>query len=153
VPGTTNAGLAVNEERLRQMAGVTPEEVDAVDGSGLDRSDKASCSVLQRVVANGPPQLGEGLPIAGRNGTLFKRFIGTPAAGRVRAKTGSLEGVVGLSGLATGQNGRNVAFSLIANDLPSASAGAGLQDRVVNVLATCPRAPTPDELAPNPPAG
>lgn len=153
VPGTTNAGLAVIEDRLRQLAGVAPEEVDAVDGSGLDRSDKASCSVLQRVVANGPPQLGEGLPIAGRNGTLFKRFIGTPAAGRVRAKTGSLEGVVGLSGLATGPNGRNVAFSLIANDLPSASAGAGLQDRVVNVLATFPRAPAPDELAPKPPAG
>ncbi|MDP1803691.1 MAG: D-alanyl-D-alanine carboxypeptidase/D-alanyl-D-alanine-endopeptidase, partial [Acidimicrobiales bacterium] len=153
VPGTTNAGLAIVEERLRQMAGVAPEEVDAVDGSGLDRSDKASCSVLQRVVATGPPQLNDGLPIAGRNGTLHRRFIGTPAAGRVRAKTGSLEGVVGLSGLATGQNGRNVAFSLIANDLPSASAGAGLQDRVVNVLATFPRAPAPEELGPRSPAG
>jgi D-alanyl-D-alanine carboxypeptidase/D-alanyl-D-alanine-endopeptidase (penicillin-binding protein 4) len=153
VQGTTNAGLAVVEERLRQMAGVAPEEVDAVDGSGLDRSDKASCSVLQRVVATGPPQLNDGLPIAGRNGTLHRRFIGTPAAGRVRAKTGSLEGVVGLSGLATGQNGRNLAFSLIANDLPSASAGAGLQDRVVNVLATFPRAPAPEELGPKSPAG
>lgn len=153
VPGTTNAGLAVIDERLRQMAGVAPDEVDAVDGSGLDRSDKTTCSVLQRVVATGPAELGEGLPIAGRNGTLFKRFVGTPAAGRVRAKTGSLEGVVGLSGLATGQNGRNLAFSLIANDLPSASAGAGLQDRVVNVLATFPRAPAPEELGPKPPAG
>jgi serine-type D-Ala-D-Ala carboxypeptidase/endopeptidase (penicillin-binding protein 4) len=152
VPGSTNAGLAVIEERLRQMAGVSPEEVDAVDGSGLDRSDKASCSVLQRVVATGPPQLNDGLPIAGRNGTLHRRFIGTPAAGKVRAKTGSLEGVVGLSGLATGQNGRNIAFSLIANDLPSASAGAGLQDRVVNVLATYPRAPAPEELGPRSPA-
>jgi D-alanyl-D-alanine carboxypeptidase/D-alanyl-D-alanine-endopeptidase (penicillin-binding protein 4) len=153
VPGTTNAGLAVIEDRLRQMAGVAPEEVDAVDGSGLDRSDKASCSVLQRVIATGPQQLGEALPIAGRNGTLFRRFIGTPAAGRVRAKTGTLEGVAGLSGLATGQNGRNVAFSLIANDLPSAAAGAGLQDRVVNVLATFPRAPAAEELGPKPPAG
>ena len=153
VQGTTNAGLAVVEERLRQMAGVAPDEVDAVDGSGLDRSDKASCSVLQRVVATGPPQLNDGLPIAGRNGPLHRRFIGTPAAGRVRAKTGSLEGVVGLSGLATGQNGRNVAFSLIANDLPSASAGAGLQDRVVNVLATFPRAPAPEALGPKSPAG
>ena len=153
VPGSTNAGLAIVEERLRQMAGVAPEEVDAVDGSGLDRTDKASCSVLQRVVATGPPQLNDGLPIAGRNGTLHRRFIGTPAAGRVRAKTGSLEGVVGLSGLATGRNGRNIAFSLIANDLPSSSAGAGLQDRVVNVLAAFPRGPAAEELGPKPPAG
>jgi len=153
VPGSTNAGLAIVEERLRQMAGVSPEEVDAVDGSGLDRNDKTSCSVLQRVVATGPPQLNDGLPIAGRNGTLWRRFVGTPAAGRVRAKTGSLEGVVGLSGLATGQNGRNVAFSLIANDLPSSSAGAGLQDRIVNVLAAFPRGPAPEQLGPKSPPG
>jgi serine-type D-Ala-D-Ala carboxypeptidase/endopeptidase (penicillin-binding protein 4) len=148
VPGTTAAGLAAISEKLKQMAAVTPEEVAAVDGSGLDRSDKASCAVLQRVVANGPAGLSEGLPVAGRNGTLFRRFLGTPAAGKVRAKTGSLEGVAGLSGLATGQNGRNVAFSLIANELPSTSAGAGLQDRVVNVLAAFPRAPSVDVLGP-----
>jgi D-alanyl-D-alanine carboxypeptidase/D-alanyl-D-alanine-endopeptidase (penicillin-binding protein 4) len=153
VPGTTAAGLAAIDERLGRLAGVNPEEVDAVDGSGLDRSDKVSCAVLQRVVATGPPGLSEGLPIAGRNGTLFRRFLNTPAAGKVRAKTGSLEGVAGLSGVATGQNGRIVAFSLIANELPSTSAGVGLQDRVVNVLATFPRAPAPAELAPKPPAG
>lgn len=147
-PGTTAAGLAAITEKLKQMAGIMPEEVAAVDGSGLDRSDKASCAVLQRVVATGPPGLADGLPIAGRNGTLFRRFLGTAAAGKVRAKTGSLEGVAGLSGLATGQNGRNVAFSLLANELPSTSAGVGLQDRVMNVLAGFPRGPSPDQLAP-----
>ena len=147
-PGSTAAGLRAISEKLKQMAGITPEEVTAVDGSGLDRGDRASCAVLQRVVANGPAGLSEGLPVAGRNGTLFRRFLGTPAAGKVRAKTGSLEGVSGLSGLATGQHGRDVAFSLIANELPSMSAGAGLQDRVVNVLAGFPRAPSPEQLGP-----
>ena len=149
-PGSTTAGLATMAERLRQVAGMTPEEMTTVDGSGLDRTDRLTCSVLQRVVAqagdSGP--LTRGLPQAGRNGTLFRRFLGTPAAGRVRAKTGSLEGVVGLSGYATGQGGRSIAFSLLANELPSNSAGAGLQDRVANVLAGFPRAPSPDELAP-----
>lgn len=153
VAGTTAGGLAAIDERLGRLAGVSPEEVDAVDGSGLDRSDKVSCAVLQRVVATGPPGLSEGLPIAGRNGTLFRRFLNTPAAGKVRAKTGSLEGVAGLSGVATGAGGRTVAFSLIANELPSTSAGAGLQDRVVNVLAAFPRAPTAAELGPKPAAG
>lgn len=151
VPGTTTAGLSAIDARLRQMAGITPEQVAAVDGSGLDRSDKASCAVLQRVVASGPAGLTEGLPVAGRNGTLFRRFLGTPAAGKVRAKTGSLAGVAGLSGLAAGQDGRTLAFSLIANELPSASAGVGLQDRVVNVLAAFPRAPSPEELGPKTP--
>ncbi len=148
VPGSTAAGLAVVADRLRQMAGVSAEEVAAIDGSGLDRGDKVSCSVLQRVVAGAPPALAAGLPVAGRNGTLFRRFLGTPAAGRVWAKTGSLEGVAGLSGFVTGQGNRNVSFSLLLNDLPTAAAGAALQDRVVNVLAAFPRAPSADELGP-----
>lgn len=150
VPGSTAAGLAVVADRLRQLAGVTDGEVSAVDGSGLDRSDRVTCSVLQRVLASagdGGP-LVQGLPAAGRNGTLYKRFVGAPAAGRVRAKTGSLEGVVGLAGFVTAQGDRTLAFSLLANDLPSNAAGAGLQDRVANVMAGYPRAPTVEELGP-----
>jgi len=147
-PGTTAAGLSAVADRLRQLAGVTPEEVATVDGSGLDRGDKVTCSVLQRVVAQSPPALAAGLPVAGRNGTLFRRFLGSPAAGKVWAKTGSLEGVAGLSGFVTAKDNRNVAFSLISNDLPSMSVGAGLQDRVVNVLSAYPRAPSPDALGP-----
>ena len=149
-PGSTTAGLAAVAERLRQLVGVTPEEMTAVDGSGLDRGDRLSCGLLQRVLAQGGESgsLAQGLPLAGRNGTLFRRFLGTPAAGRVRAKTGSLEGVVGLSGYATGQGGYTLAFSLLANDLPSMSAGAGLQDRVANVLSGYPKAPSVAELGP-----
>lgn len=152
-PGTTAAGLAAIAEELRQLAAVSPEEMTMVDGSGLDRGDRLTCGLLQRVVAQAGDAgaLTDGLPVAGRNGTLFRRFLGTPAAGRVRAKTGSLEGVAALSGYITGQDGRNVAFSLLANELPSMSAGAGLQDRVMNALARYPQGPTPDELAPKPP--
>jgi D-alanyl-D-alanine carboxypeptidase/D-alanyl-D-alanine-endopeptidase (penicillin-binding protein 4) len=109
-----------------------------------------TCEALQRVVAQAPAGLAVGLPVAGRNGTLFRRFLGTPAAGKVSAKTGSLEGVAGLSGYVTGVTNRSIAFTLLANDLASMSAGAGMQDRVVNVLAAFPRAPSPDELGPQP---
>ncbi len=149
-PGSTVSGLSAIAERLRLLAGVTPEEMAVVDGSGLDRGDKLTCSVLQRVVAQSPGALAAGLPVAGRNGTLFRRFLGTPAAGRVSAKTGSLEGVAGLSGFVTGQGNRNISFTLLSNDLTSASAGVGLQDRVVNVLSAYPRGPAADQLAPRP---
>ena len=155
-PGSTTAGLAVVVDRLGQTAGIAAEDVVMVDGSGLDRGNKATCEALQRVVAQGPAALAAGLPVAGRNGTLFRRFLGTPAAGRVWAKTGSLQGVTGLSGYVTGTANGNVAFTLLANDLPSMSVGAGMQDRVVKVLAAFPRAPSPGELEPKPagaPAG
>lgn len=154
VAGTTTAGLAAVQDRLRQLVGASSEELVAVDGSGLDRGDRLTCGLLQRVLATegeaGP--LAQGLPQAGRNGTLFRRFLGTPAAGKVRAKTGSLEGVVGLSGFVSARGGRTLSFSLLANDLPGMSVGAGLQDRVANVMSGYPRAPAPEELGPKPPA-
>jgi D-alanyl-D-alanine carboxypeptidase/D-alanyl-D-alanine-endopeptidase (penicillin-binding protein 4) len=88
--------------------------------------------------------------VAGQTGTLIRRFLDTPAVGKVRAKTGSLNGVAGLSGWITGGDGRSLEFSLIANDLPSESAGMALQDRLVAALATYPKAPAPEEIGPEP---
>lgn len=151
-PGTTAAGLAAVAGQLRQVAGIGPDEVSTVDGSGLDRSDRLNCAVLQRLLSHGGDAgpLGQSLPVAGKNGTLFKRFLGATTAGKVRAKTGSLEGVTALSGFETAKDGRTLTFSLLANDLPNASAGGALQDKVVAVLAGYPRGPAADELAPKP---
>ena len=82
------------------------------------------------------------------NGTLHRRFVNTPAAGKVRAKTGSLEGVAGLSGWASTQDGTAMAFALLANRLPTMAAGSALQDRVAAAVASYPQAPPPGEPAP-----
>ena len=157
-PGSTAAGLGAVSAQLQKLAGVGPDEMATVDGSGLDRSDKVTCGLLQRVLdrSGETGDVGRNLPQAGLNGTLWKRFLGTPAAGKVRAKTGSLDGVVGLAGFATARDGRDLTFTLLANDLPTASIGSALQDKVVGVLAGYPRGPGADELSPrpsSPPAG
>jgi len=41
----------------------------------------------------------DSLPLAARTGTLSRRLVGTPAAGTVRAKTGTMTGVAALSGV------------------------------------------------------
>jgi D-alanyl-D-alanine carboxypeptidase/D-alanyl-D-alanine-endopeptidase (penicillin-binding protein 4) len=149
--GTTTAGLGVIRAAAAE-AGLPAAALNTADGSGLDRGDRLSCDLLQAVLtqakADGP--LASGLPVAGQTGTLVRRFLGTDAAGKVRAKTGSLSGVVGLSGWATGHDGAVLIFSMVANDLPSEGAGAGLQDRLAVALASYPRAPAPDDLAPAP---
>ena len=43
--------------------------------------------------------LWDGLPVAGVNGTLIDQLADTPLAGKVRGKTGSLDGVSGLLGM------------------------------------------------------
>lgn len=48
------------------------------------------------------------LAVAGRDATLARRLVGTHAAGRVRAKTGSIHGIPAFAGYAHGEGGTNV---------------------------------------------
>jgi D-alanyl-D-alanine carboxypeptidase/D-alanyl-D-alanine-endopeptidase (penicillin-binding protein 4) len=150
--GSTAAGLAVVRDELASM-GLPMNGFAAVDGSGLDRSDRLTCDLLEaaltKVGDDGP--LAQGMPLAGEDGTLARRFVGTPAAGRIRAKTGSLEGVVGLSGWATARDGQPIQFSFLANGLPRGGAGPQLETRVVTALVAYPEAPPPGELEPEAP--
>ncbi|MDQ1439938.1 MAG: hypothetical protein QOG97_166 [Acidimicrobiaceae bacterium] len=158
---TTAAGVAAIQAALT-ADGLPTTGLHMVDGSGLDRSDRVTCQLtLAALVRSGPDgAIGRGLPIAGKSGTLVRRMVATPAAGRLRAKTGSLEGVAALSGFvspvpgpipsngASGATG--VAFSLISNASPSLSAGDALGDRVGVALAQFPQAPPVADLAPLP---
>ena len=150
--GSTRAGLEVLRSTLAGL-GLPGDGVAATDGSGLDRSNRLTCDLLQATLAAGGEQgvVSRALPVAGRSGTLARRFAGSPADGKVRAKTGSLRGVSGLTGWTTALDGRSLQFSLVANDLPSDRAGTALQDRVVSALATWPEAPPVSEVAPRPP--
>ena len=72
------------------------------------------------------------LPVAGRSGTLDSRMRGTVAAGRVRAKTGTLNEASALSGYVR----RRYAFSVIQNGSPLSIYWARrAQDRFATVLA------------------
>ncbi len=149
--GTTTAGLAVIKDALSTLR-LAADGLASVDGSGLDRSDRLSCDTLQATLAQGGESgdLGKNLPVAGRNGTLAKRFLATPAAGKVKAKTGSLKGVSALSGWTGTADGRSLQFALIANELPNDASGAGLEDRVVSALVTWPQAPAQADVSPLP---
>jgi D-alanyl-D-alanine carboxypeptidase/D-alanyl-D-alanine-endopeptidase (penicillin-binding protein 4) len=55
------------------------------------------------------------LPIAGLTGTLKYRLKNTPAQGRVRAKTGSMTGVISLSGYVEPSQYSPLVFSIIVD--------------------------------------
>ena len=148
--GTTSAGIGVVRDTLAQ-AGLPVGQFASVDGSGLDRSDRASCALLMAALDRSGPggAVAAGFPVAGRDGTLAKRFVGNPAAGRLRAKTGSLDGVVGLTGFVDPLAGGDpLAFSLLVNDLPRDALGRALQEQVGAILARYPESPAPEALAP-----
>lgn len=141
---TTAAGVSVIRNHMASLH-LAVNQLVSVDGSGLDRSDRATCGLLLVALTAGkhPAELAAGLPVAGKDGTLFDRFKNNPAAGRLRAKTGSLTGVAALSGFVD-----QLSFSMVANELPRDAVGRALQEQVGAALARYPDAPKPDELAP-----
>ncbi|MFG2875009.1 D-alanyl-D-alanine carboxypeptidase/D-alanyl-D-alanine-endopeptidase [Streptomyces sp. NPDC048337] len=115
------------------------------DGSGLNRADRVSAGLLTGILAKaaepGHPELRPvltGLPVAGFTGTLRARNAGTsPAAGLVRAKTGTLTGVNSLSGTVVDPGGRLLAFAfLTANSADGAAAEKGLDKLAAAVAST-----------------
>ncbi|MGI4791727.1 MAG: D-alanyl-D-alanine carboxypeptidase, partial [Janthinobacterium lividum] len=77
------------------------------------------------------------LPIAGVDGTLKSRMVGTSAQNNVHAKTGTLSQARALSGYVTSRSGQLYVFSLLMNNFPGDARSAGtVQDQFVEWLAS-----------------
>jgi D-alanyl-D-alanine carboxypeptidase/D-alanyl-D-alanine-endopeptidase (penicillin-binding protein 4) len=77
----------------------------------------------------------ESLPVAGLDGTLRRRFAGTMLAGRIFAKTGSLNATNALAGWLTTASGKTLTFAIYANDVPEDVSATAFMDRALLALA------------------
>ncbi|WP_066478842.1 MULTISPECIES: D-alanyl-D-alanine carboxypeptidase/D-alanyl-D-alanine endopeptidase [unclassified Sphingomonas] len=75
------------------------------------------------------------LPVGGVDGTLARRFKGTPLEGRVFAKTGSLNATSALSGYLVARSGRMLTFALFANDVPAGGSATPAMDAALVAIA------------------
>ncbi|MGI9226644.1 MAG: D-alanyl-D-alanine carboxypeptidase [Candidatus Nanopelagicaceae bacterium] len=119
--------------------------VKAKDGSGLSHEDRASANTLVQVLLrmHSNPKFEsaiKGLPVGGISGTLQNRFIKTApqTVGLVRAKTGSLNGVVALAGyIESGEH--QYAFAILADRLQrgyyAESAARATIDKILGRIA------------------
>lgn len=116
------------------------------DGSGLNRADKVSAGLLTALLAKAAdpqrPQLRPvltGLPVAGFTGTLRTRNSGaSPAAGLLRAKTGTLTGVNSLAGTVVDPSGRLLAFAFLTANAADPGAAEKALDKLAAAVATAP---------------
>jgi D-alanyl-D-alanine carboxypeptidase/D-alanyl-D-alanine-endopeptidase (penicillin-binding protein 4) len=145
--GTPEAGRTVVQEVLDRW-GIPRDAYSQTDGSGLSRYDyvcaETLVTILRRMYTD--PRHKEpflaALPVGGEDGTLARRFVGTAAAGNVRAKTGSIANVRALSGYVTSAGGEPLVFSIIANNFtaPQSAIDAATDEAVVRLATFVRRA-------------
>ncbi len=145
-PPTTTAGTEAIAEAMERRA-VRTDRLSALDGSGLSPESRLTCGTLIDAVNVADPTIDEGYADAAESGTLAVRFVGSPFAGELHAKTGQLNGVVGLAGILDGSGARpEIRFAFLANGDFDQDGGQSLQAAVVEALSTYPEAPPVDEL-------
>ncbi len=141
LPGTTAKGTQAISEYLGQI-GIPAADYALVNGSGLSRNVTLRPSVIAKVLVdmwNNPsvgPEFLTTLSVGGRDGTLRSRFREEAMAGRVRGKTGTLNGVHCLTGYVRSQDDHVYAFAFLVNDIDGAlSRARRAHDRLVGALA------------------
>ena len=138
--GTYDAGREAEIGYLKSL-GITLEECDLCDGSGVSRKNNVTASAVCRLLetlGKAPvfAVLYDDLPIGGVDGTLRRRFMDQLAATTVHAKTGTLTGACALSGYVKAKSGNTYIFSVLMNNYSCKVAEArSLQDRIVEEVA------------------
>jgi D-alanyl-D-alanine carboxypeptidase/D-alanyl-D-alanine-endopeptidase (penicillin-binding protein 4) len=137
----TSEDLGIRElNKFLAETGIKRGEVIFEEGSGLSRDNltapNATVALLQYMNRHKCAQVYlDALPIAGVDGTLKNRMKGTPAAGNVRAKTGTLRWANTISGYVTTAAGEHLVFSLMINRYYEVRPVRGDLDTVVVLLA------------------
>ncbi len=150
--GSTAAGAWVVRHTMLRLR-IHPQ---VVDGSGLSRADHTSphqvVVLLNALRANAA--LRDGLPVAGRTGTLAYRMRGTSAQDRCQAKTGTLSNVSALAGYCTAANGHLLAFAFIENGVYTPTAKVAEDKLAIALARSRPSGSAPSSTpAPTPPGG
>jgi D-alanyl-D-alanine carboxypeptidase/D-alanyl-D-alanine-endopeptidase (penicillin-binding protein 4) len=140
LPGTTDNGILVVRDYLEGL-GLDLEGQTIANGSGLTRLGGIRPELLTAVMVDMyddrqvGPEFRSALAIGGLDGTLRSRFGDEDEVGRVRGKTGSLDGVHCLTGYVEAADGRVYAFAFLVNRIPGPlSRARQLHDAFVRVL-------------------
>lgn len=146
-PGSNDGATATVYKQVQDL-GIPMAGLRLADVSGLSLGNQVSAAQLSEIVraitSGTEPTLRAaigGFPVAGLTGTLGNRYTDPSTArgaGLVRAKTGTLNSVIALSGYVVDADGRLLVFSFIGNGLePGAAGNKTALDRSASALASC----------------
>ena len=138
-----SGSIADGQAAVRRMlgaAGVERWRYDLADGSGMSSYNRVSPKGMVRFLrwTQGQPwgaAFRATLPVGGVDGTLRRRFFGTPLAGKVFAKTGTLNAASALAGFMIGASGRTLTFASYAADMPEDGSASATVDKALLLIA------------------
>ena len=146
--GSTAAGLAAAKDQLAKWK--LDKEVLLFDGSGLASDGRISCDVFMSLLNSFSASMPGLMAIAGETGTIRDTFDGTPVAGKLRAKTGTLNGVKALVGYLPVTNSDPVIFSMLMNKsgIDNQSSYRPIWYSLADVLNRASVSPSVEQLTP-----
>ena len=111
----------ITRKFLTEKVKLNSKDFNLDDGSGLSKYNKITTKSIAKLLEYSTKQdyfevFFNSLPIAGKDGTLLKRFKNKPLYLNLRAKTGYIKGVSSLSGFFKGKDNETYVFSIIVND-------------------------------------
>lgn len=145
----TSAGQTSERRGIAELnkflvkAGIKRDETIFDEGSGLSRENLTTPNATVTLLGymSHRPDFAvyyDALPIAGVDGTLRNRFKGTPVAGNLHAKTGTLHWANSLSGYMTNAAGEHLVISMMLNRYQNPDSGRSKtrdMDTIVEMLA------------------
>jgi D-alanyl-D-alanine carboxypeptidase/D-alanyl-D-alanine-endopeptidase (penicillin-binding protein 4) len=140
VPASHEEGIKVVMQFLKELR-VNTEHIQIVDGSGLSRKNRFTAQAMTDLLLKmysrfdiGPDFLSV-LRVMGANGVHSKRLKRSPAKGKIRAKTGTLNRVSTLTGYVPDKKGNLYAFSFFLNNHRCGYSGADqIEDGIIKAV-------------------
>jgi D-alanyl-D-alanine carboxypeptidase/D-alanyl-D-alanine-endopeptidase (penicillin-binding protein 4) len=143
--GAQNYGAPATEPKgakavasILSARGVWDSHTRIVNGSGLSRKARTSAQALVKVLDDAYGYYGSkwlnALSIAGKDGTIRRRFKNSVAKGRAWMKTGTLNRAKNIAGYVKGRSGRLYTVAILYNGAERWK-GSTLQNQIIEWLA------------------
>ena len=141
--GNFKSGTLAMRTILIKQAGINFDQTRLADGSGLSRYNLITPQVMNRLlyVVQQTPELRKvikpALPFSGKDGSLSRRMRAFDLIGQLKAKTGSMSGLIGLSGYLTTKNNQELLFTIMVNRMVGTLHDAAMvQEEIASRLYT-----------------
>ena len=139
-PATLYKGRKAIKHILKRYNALASGKLYIDNGSGLSRSSNVTAEIFSYMFESAYSRFGQRwmntLSIGGKDGTIRKRFRGSPASNKAWMKTGTLNRVKNIGGYVKNRSGKLYTVVIIVNTKAGRWKASGLQNKIVNWIAS-----------------